>query len=99
MSVVRRRPPPRAIEPAPRWRSPFRSLAIGVGSNEPHPVASMGRTDVASSKHTPASIVPQVGKSSEDGSESASAKHRGVFGEHIRRPNFANDAELLEPKA
>jgi hypothetical protein len=72
---------------------------VGVGSDDPHAVASMGRTDVPSSKHAPCSIVPQVGKSSEDGSESASTKHRGVFGKHIRRPNLANNAELLEPKS
>ncbi len=72
---------------------------VGVGSNDPHAVALVRRTDVPSSKHTPASIKPQVGKPREDDVEASSAKHRRVFGEDKRRPNLANDSEHLEPQA
>lgn len=126
MSTVSRRPPPRAKLPAPRCRSPFLSLAIGVGSNpagvarraghfcmlglfsfpapvgvgsnDPHSVSSMWRADVPSSEHTPSSIKPQAGKSFEDSAKSVSAQIRGIFGEDIRRPNFANNSEHFEPQ-
>ncbi|HEY3500668.1 MAG TPA: hypothetical protein VGK73_38510 [Polyangiaceae bacterium] len=72
---------------------------VGVGSNDPHPVASVRCADVPSSEHTPRCIKPQVGKPSEDNIQSSSAKHRGVLREDIRRPNLANDAEHFEPEA
>jgi hypothetical protein len=70
---------------------------VGVGSNDPHPIASVRRTDVPSSEHTPRCIKPQVGKPAEDAIKSASTQVRRVFGEHIRRPDLANDPEHLEP--
>jgi hypothetical protein len=72
---------------------------VGVGSNDPHAVASVRRTDVPSSKHSPRRIKPQVGKPSDDAIQSASAQIRGVFREHIRRLNLANDSEHLKPQA
>jgi hypothetical protein len=72
---------------------------VGVGSNDPHAVASVWRTDVPSSKHTPDSIIPQAGKPFEDALESVSAQIRGVLGEDIRRLDLSNDAQHFEPKA
>lgn len=72
---------------------------VGVGSNDPHSVSPMWRTDVPSSEHTPRCIIPQVGKPAEHDVQSASAQVRGVLGEDIRRPSLANDAEHLEPQA
>jgi hypothetical protein len=99
MSSVSRRPPPRDIDPAPRWRSPFRSLAIGVGSNDPHPVAPMIRADVPSAQHSCRSHITQPGKSFDDSDKAASSKIRGIFDEDKCRPNFANNAEHFKPKA
>jgi hypothetical protein len=71
---------------------------VGVGSNDPHAVASVWRTDVPSSKHTPDSIIPQAGKPFEGALESVSAQIRGILGEDIRRLDFSNNAQHFEPK-
>lgn len=71
---------------------------VGVGSNDPHPVALVGRTDVPSSKHTPASVKPHAGKSFEHSVEPASPQTRGVFREDKCRLALVNDALHFEPK-
>lgn len=55
-------------------------------------------TPAPRSEHTPRSIKPQAGKPFEHRCQSASAKHRGIFGEDPRRPNLANDSQHLKPK-
>jgi hypothetical protein len=72
---------------------------VGVGSNDPHSVPLVRRTDVMSSDHTPRRIKPQVGKPAEDDVQSSSAEPRGVLGKDERRANLANDAEHLEPES
>lgn len=41
---------------------------VGVGQY-PHSIAPMRRTDVPSSQHPPSSVIPQAGKSLDDGAE------------------------------
>lgn len=72
---------------------------VGVGSNDPHAVSLVRRTDVMSSEHTPRRIKPQAGKPREDDVQSSSAEPGAVLGKDERRPHFANDTEHLEPES
>ena len=76
------------------------SFAVGVGSIYPHPVSSMGCrwvTRVPSSQHAPPNVIPQAGKSFDNGAETTGTKERTVFREDKRRPHLFNNAEHLEP--
>jgi hypothetical protein len=71
---------------------------VGVGK-KPEAIASMGRTDVTSSQHAPSAVIPQLGKSFEDGAESKGTQVRTVFREDHARSYFSNDAQHLVPKS
>lgn len=51
-----------------------------------------------SSKHTPASIIPQLGKSFEHCAKSVSSQIGAVLREDKRRLHLANNSEHLEPQ-
>ena len=71
---------------------------VGVGQ-EPHAVSLVRRADVASSQHTPACAIPQLGKSRDDGAEPTGTQVRAVLREDKARPNLAHNSEHLEPKS
>jgi hypothetical protein len=76
----------------------FQSLAFGVGQN-PYPLATVRRSDIVRSQHTPFRIEPQRGQVTEDSAKSANSEGWGVLHEHEARSYLANDAGKLSPKA
>tara|TARA_R100001594_G_scaffold142049_1_gene188618 strand:- start:377 stop:709 length:333 start_codon:yes stop_codon:yes gene_type:complete len=52
-----------------------------------------------SSKHPPANVIPQTGKSFDDDTKSSGTKVRTVFREDIPRLYLFNNSEHLKPKA
>lgn len=74
------------------------SLALGVGK-DPHSVAAVRRTDVASSQHAPACVIPQARKSFDDGAEAKGTQARTVFRENKARSHLANDSQHIKPKS
>lgn len=75
------------------------AVAVGVASVDPHPVSSMIETRVPSSQHTPSNVIPQPGKSFDDGAEATGTKVRTVFREHKFRFTLFNNSEHLKPQA
>jgi len=59
----------------------------------------MGGTDMGSAQHAPAYVIPQAGKSFDDGAEATGTEQGTVFGKDVARPCLINDAEILEPQA
>jgi hypothetical protein len=78
------------------------SIAHGVGyvaSNDPDPLAAMGRPGVERAQHAPARIVPQRGQISEYDIKPPPSKHWAVFHEHVTGSYLAKDASELPPEA
>lgn len=71
---------------------------VGVGSHDPHAVASMRGADVASSQHIPSRIKPERGQVTEHDVESSSSEIWAVLHEHVGGSNLANDASELAPE-
>jgi hypothetical protein len=71
---------------------------VGVGSHDPHAVASMRGADVASSQHIPARIKPERGQVTEYDSKASSSEVWAVFHEDVAGSNLANDASELAPE-
>ncbi len=75
--------------------------ARGVGklTDEPEPIAAVGRAGVTSSEHTPARIVPQRGQVPENDSEAAAGEEGAVFHEHESRSHLTDDPRHVPPEA
>jgi hypothetical protein len=65
--------------------------------HKPESVALVGRSNVGSSQHCPAAVIPERGQVTEDNSESPSKESWAVFHEHVSGSNFANDARHVGP--
>ena len=74
------------------------SDALGVGNN-PNPVASVGRSGVNRSEHSPFRIVPHFGQVSKNGSESSRNEKGAVFNQDPFWLNLANDPCHFAPQA
>jgi hypothetical protein len=75
----------------------FASVAQGVGTHKPEPVSLVGGTNVGSSQHCPAAVIPERGQVTEDSSESPSKQGWAVFHEDETGSNFAHDARHVRP--
>tara|TARA_Y100000004_G_scaffold186908_1_gene239031 strand:- start:2298 stop:2741 length:444 start_codon:yes stop_codon:yes gene_type:complete len=84
------------LPPLPPLFDPY-MFAVGVGSIDPHSVASMRCARVPSPQHTPANVIPQAGKTLDDDAKPTGAKVRAVFRENKRRPNLSNNSEHFKP--
>ncbi len=71
---------------------------VGVGQ-DPHSVSLVWRADVPSSQHAPPCVIPQTGKSFDDGAKSTGTQVRAVLREDKSRPDLANDSEHLVPES
>jgi hypothetical protein len=76
----------------------FASLAVGVGSENPHSVSEVWCSDVCRAKSFPARIEPAVGKSSQDSAKATCAEHGTVLHEDESWSNVADHPEHLEPQ-
>jgi len=72
--------------------------AVGVG-HKPEPVPLMRRSNVGSSQHCPAAVIPERGQITEHSSESPSKERWAVFHENVAGSNLANDARHVGPHA
>ena len=70
----------------------------GVGHN-PDPLASVRRSNIVRSQHTPPRIIPQRGKVTEDHGKSSGNKERAVFHEDVARSYLTDDSRHLAPEA
>jgi hypothetical protein len=73
-------------------------LVIWIDSDNPDPLAKMGRSDIGSSQHSPSRIKPQRGQVSENHSESSSSEHWRVFHKRITGSYFTDDSRHLQPE-
>ena len=73
--------------------------AMGVCSHKPEPVPLMGGTNVGSSQHCPATVIPERGQVTEHSSESPSKEGWAVLHERESGSNLANDPRHVGPHA
>jgi hypothetical protein len=72
---------------------------VGQVSKYPDSFPLVGRSGVASSKHTPLRIIPHRGQVSKDDSKSANSEHWRVFHEDVTGLNFANHSCHFSPQS
>jgi hypothetical protein len=77
----------------------FESCAVGVGSENPHPLSDVRRTAVGCGYNVPRCIKPEVGKRSKYAVESSKSERWAVFHEDVIGFHFANDAMHLPPES
>jgi hypothetical protein len=58
----------------------------------------MGGSDMMRSQHSPARIIPQVGKITEDHGKTSGNKQRAVFHKHETRSNLTNNSCHVRPQ-
>jgi hypothetical protein len=71
--------------------------AVGVGTHKPEPVSLVRRSNVGSSQHCPAAVIPERGQVIEDSSESPSNEGWAVFHEDETGSNLAHDPRHVCP--
>jgi hypothetical protein len=69
------------------------ALAVGVGSDDPDPVASVRSANGGSGYTVPLSIIPERREFPENRFQSARAKGGDVFEEDPARADFANEPD------
>jgi hypothetical protein len=74
------------------------SLAVGVGSKDPKTIPSVRRAGVSSAHNSPATIKPQRGQLTNDGSE-IFAQVRGILDPDLGGLALAHDSEHFKPQA
>jgi hypothetical protein len=75
----------------------FASVAHGVGTHKPEPVALVGGANVGSSQHCPPAVIPERGQVTEHSSESPSKDRWAVLHVAEAGSNLANDPRHVGP--
>lgn len=73
------------------------SVAHGVGTHKPEPVALVGGANVGSSQHCPSAVIPERGQVTEHSSESPSNEGWAVLHVAVAGSNLANDPRHVGP--
>jgi hypothetical protein len=74
----------------------FAMPQVGVG-HKPEAVALVRGSNIGSSQHCPAAVIPERGQVTKDSSESPSKQGWAVFHEHETGSNFAHDPRHVSP--
>jgi hypothetical protein len=76
----------------------FQSRAEGV-AHQPKSFSMVGKTRVIGSHNSPARIIPQFGKVTNDQGKTSLNKQWAVFHEDESRSNFADNARHFSPQS
>ena len=72
------------------------AFALGVGSKQEPALPQVRRSHIKSGKHTPATVIPEAGQSSDDNVGPSAPNGRHIFQEDESRSNLANESFDLE---